>query len=1090
MKNKSVIEVLREIEKNSEYIFLYHDENLETNRKVSVNAQEQTIDKVLDEVFKGTDNTYYISDRQVFISKSESDRQSRSESGKISSAAQEQISVSGTVSDRTGPIPGVSVFVKGTTIGVNTSVDGKYKLNISEEGVLVFSFVGMKTKEIKLVPGTTVYDVVMESDEIELSSAVVQAGIIKRDKAGFTGSYNTINQEELRSVGSINVIQSLKSLDPSFIVAENNLKGSDPNTMANINIRGGSTMNISSTFDDLTTNPNEPLFILDGFETTLQVVNDLDINRIESITILKDAGSTAIYGSKGGNGVIVIETIKPKVGKLRVSYNGNMALELPDLSVYNLMNAREKLEYELKAGRYGNINDWWGNADKIAEYYSRMERVERGVDTYWLKVPVRTGLTQSHSVNVDGGESSFLYQAGVNFQNVQGVMKGSSRQSFGGNMRLQYRKEKINVQNHLSLSVTNEHRGSWGSFEDFAKANPYYEMRNADGTIPDELDTFRERAGFGLNTATNPYYNAMLPSRNDSRYYNLTNNTAFDWSILKNLRWSGSLQLASSTGENVSFKDPRHTDYKDRDYTQQGEYTSNNNSSWRYKLNTTVNYSLSLLDAHNLTFIGHASIESTQSNGEAYSVTGFPKGVEGIPSYSYSYKEGSRPAYSETIRRAASFILAMNYNYKFRYLFDFNYNADGSTAFGRNQKFQNFWSIGLGWNIKREAFAENWTWLQNLKLRGSYGVNGNQNVNNLSMNVYSYFPGNDIFGAASYLSGYANPNLRWRVVTKTSAGIDASTLDNRLNIAFDLYQTHTDPMDVNLEQKLSSGVSTYPVNMGYIKVKGLEVMANYQVIRNVPKEINLNIRFTARTNKFTYGGFAQALANLNEEYKKDQDIYEQMKNINSLVQYQDGGSPDDLRAVRSLGIDPATGREIFLSKDGVPTFDYKAEDRVVIASRNPAVEGIFGFTFRFKNLTANFNFRYSIGGYEFNQALFNKVENITASQIIFNQDRRALYSRWEREGDISEFKNIDLTQNSTTTPVSSRFIQRNNYLSGESAKLSWNFSKDKWIKLLKLADLQLHVAYNDIFYLSTMKRERGIESPYKHSITMGITAVF
>ena len=657
-------------------------------------------------------------------------------------------------------------------------------------------------------------------------------------------------------------------------------------------------------------------------------------------------------------------------------------------------------------------------------------------------------------------------------------------------MRLQYRKGKINVQNYLSIAVTNGHDGPWGDFKNFANANPYYEMRNADGTIPDELDSFRENVGYAANTASNPYYNAMLASKNDVRNYLLTNNTAFDWSILKNLRWSGSLQLSSSTGENVSFKDPKHTDYKGKDYTQQGEYTSNNNSSWRYNLNTSLNYSISIHEAHNFTFIGRTAIESTQSNSEAYTVTGFPKGVEGIPSYSYSYKEGSRPVYAESVRRSASFLIAANYNYKYRYLIDFNYNADGSTAFGRNQKFQNFWSLGLGWNIKRESFAQHWNWLHNLKLRASYGVNGNQNVNNLSTNVYSYFPGNDIFGAASYLSGYANPNLRWQVVTKTSAGVDASVLQGRLNLTLDVYQTDTDPMVVNLEQKLSSGVANYPVNLGYIKVKGIEFMTNAQIIRNIPKDIHLTLRLNARANQSHYGGFFQALANLNQQYKQDQTTYEQMKNINSLVQYRDGGSPNDMWAVRSLGIDPASGREVFLTKDGVPTFDYKADDRVVIASRNPAISGYFGFTFRLKSFTANFNFGYSLGGYDINQALFQKVENITASSVIYNQDRRALYDRWQKPGDVSKFKNINLTQNSTTTPISSRFIQKNNYFHGESAKISWNFTKTPWIKIVHLSDLQVHASYSDLFHISTIKRERGIEYPNARSFTIGLTAVF
>jgi TonB-linked SusC/RagA family outer membrane protein len=887
------------------------------------------------------------------------------------------------------------------------------------------------------------------------------------------------------------VLQSLKSLDPSFVIAENNLAGSNPNQLANIAIRGGSTINISSVFDDMSANPNEPLFILDGFETTLQIVNDLDINRIESITILKDAGSTAIYGSKGGNGVVVIETIKPKAGEVRIGYRGDLQFAAADLSVYNMMNAEEKLEFEVKAGRFGNINDWTNS--RLADYYARVEEIERGVNTYWLKVPVQTALTQSHSLDVNGGsQSGFLYQVGANFKNIEGVMKGSNRESFGGNTNLTYRLDKLNISNNLSVSVTNGCDGSWGSFSDFARANPYYRMVNPDGTIPAFLDSDKRDQYSATYTAPNPYYNAMLSSRSDTKNYSMVNNTAINWFIRPNLRWTASLSLSTSTNDAVSFKDPKHTDFAKQDYTLQGRYTSSNGKSWYYNANTSVNYSLSLKKAHNLTFSGRAAVKSVQSNGDSYIVTGFPKGVDGIPSYSYSYFPGSHPGYSESIRREANFLLSLNYNYQYRYLFDFSYNADGTTSFGRNRKFQDFWSIGAGWNVNREPFAKNWTWMQQLKIRGSYGKNGNQNVSNLSINVYSYNPGNDIFGAASYMSGLANPNLRWQVVTKGSAGMDISFFDNKLNLSLDAYLTDTDPMVVSIEQKPSSGVSKYPVNLGYLTVKGYEFSANYQFIRNVEKRISLSARLSAGCNRSTYGGFEEAMNNINEGYKKEDgytktDGVEINRNINSLVQYRDGGSPGDMWAVRSLGIDPATGREIFLKADGTPTFIYSSDDRVVIANRTPKVQGITGLSFRYKDLTANFNFRYSLGGYEMNTALFNKVENISSNNIIYNQDRRALYDRWQAPGDISEFKSISMN---ATTPISSRFIQRNNYFSGESARIAWDFTKSNWIKQLGLRDLQLSLSYSDLFHLSTIKRERGIDFPFQRSVAMGLSAQF
>ncbi|MDR0657377.1 MAG: SusC/RagA family TonB-linked outer membrane protein [Mediterranea sp.] len=1002
--------------------------------------------------------------------------------------------VTGHVFDEEGePLVGVSVTLKSNrSVGTVTDLDGKFMVEVSQPAeTLVFSYVGMKKKEVSLRNVQANLRVVMESDAEQLQEVVVEAGIIQRNKVGFTGSYKQVNRDELLQVGNINVLQTLSTLDPAISIAENNLLGSDPNALANISLRGGSTMNISNVFDDQTSNPNEPLFILDGFETTLQAVNDLDVNRIESITILKDAGSTAIYGSKGGNGVVVIETIKPKTGEVMINYGGDFKVATADLSEYNMMNAAEKLEFELKSGRYGSITDWSGNAGGIADYTNRLENVKRGVDTYWLKAPIRTALTHNHSLDISGGNKDLLYQVGVNYRNVNGVMKDSWRQTFGGNMRLTYRKGSISVSNNLSVSFTNGHDGSWGSFSDFVNANPYYEMRNPDGTIPEILDKFWDAYYSIGSDSYNPLYNATLASRKDTKNQTLTDNLSFDWRITEKLRWSATAQLSSTTSDGVSFKDPKNTSYIGLDYTRKGEYTSNKGRNWRYNVNTTMNYALSFADAHNLTFTGRASAQSDQRNSESYIVTGFPVGVEGIPSFGYGYKEGTRSGYTETIDRNVSFLTAFNYNYKYRYLFDVNYNADGTTAFGRNRKFQNFWSVGTGWNIHKEAFAEGWKFLQELKIRGSYGINGNQNVSNYSTNVYSYYSGSDIFGTASYLSGYANPNLKWQVVNKASVGIDVGLLNNRLSATLDVYRTKTDPMVVQMDQKPSSGTSQYPVNMGFIKTQGLEFTLGYYILRDVAKRISLNVRLTGNTFRSEYGGFIDALQNLNEAFKSDENYSSPSLNPNSLVRFQDGNSPSALWAVRSLGIDPATGREVFLTKDGVPTSTFNIDDRVKVADSNPDIKGIFGVGFRWKKIIANFNFRYSLGGYKFNSALFGKVENISSSNIVYNQDRRALYDRWQNPGDVTQFKGI--AENITTassTQMSSRFIQRENYFTAESGKISWDFSGDKWLKSTGVKDLKVSVSMSELFRLSTIRAERGIDYPFERSVSMGISARF
>ncbi|CDA83987.1 susC/RagA family TonB-linked outer membrane protein [Bacteroides sp. CAG:754] len=1068
-KNESLPSIFKRLQKLSGYKVLFIYDEVSPYRSTG-KIEKVPIEEALKVIIGKNPLKYVVEGQFINITSKNPQKNIAEVKGKI-------------ISEEDGyPVIGATVQVEGTSLSTVTDMDGNFRLaNVPQNHRIKISYIGMQPQS--LLPKSQM-SVVLKTDTKALDEVVVEAGIIQRNRMGFTGSYKTVSQEELKAIGNINVLQSLKTLDPSFTISDDMSMGSDPNTMSRVTMRGGTTMTISGIYDDITTNPNEPLFILDGFESNIQEINDLDINRIESITLLKDAASTAIYGSKGANGVVVVETIKPKAGEVMINYSGDAQVAWADLSVYDMMNAEEKLQFELLAGRYGDLNDWTGNKDNIGQYYRALENVKRGVDTYWLKVPIQTAVTQSHSLNVSGGNDGFLYQAGAMFKNVEGVMKGSNRQTFGGNMRLTYRKNKFSISNNLNVNVTNGNNNVWGSFSDFANANPYYPMMNEDGTIPRELDSYN-RKNYAPVVAYNPYYNAMLPSESNSKVLSITNNINLNWYITDKLRWTASMSLSSTNTDNVNFTDPAHTNYISVDYKKQGEYSSSESRTWRYTMNTGLSYVLSLSD-HNLTFNGRTEIRSNSSKGESFVATGFPKGVGAIPSFAYSFKENSKPGYSESVDRGANFLGTLNYNYKYRYLFDASISSDGSTAFGRDKKFQTFWSVGAGWNINKEAFAKDWDWMQELKLRGSYGSNGNQNVSNLSSNVYSYFPGSDIFGTGSYLSGYANPTLEWQVVKKTSVGVDLMFWDNRLLLNMDYYHTNTDPLVVSIQQKPSSGISSYPINLGHLNTNGFEFNISWYAIKNLKKRIMLNFRLNGNTYKSKYGGFQSALDNLNDAYKKD-DSVESGLNVNSLVQYKDGESPSALFAVRSLGIDPATGREVFLTKNGTPTFKYNADDRVKIGDTTPKVRGVFGISFTYKNLQASLNMRYNIGSYAFNQALFNKVENISESNIAHNQDRRALYSRWKQPGDIAQFKSISL---SDKTYISSRFVHRDNYLRGESARISWDFSRDEWIKRLYLKDLRFSVSFNDIFDLSEMKRERGIDYPFQRAVSFGLSARF
>jgi TonB-dependent SusC/RagA subfamily outer membrane receptor len=397
----------------------------------------------------------------------------------IQSNQNSKVTYQGTVIDETGnPLPGVNITYKNSNgIGVITDIDGNFTLAIPQNvHSLIFSYVGMKTQTVRVNNPSEKVKVRMEPDAVAIQETVI-TGIYTRKAESFTGSMATYSEKELKTVGNQNVLQSLKVLDPSFIVLENNLAGSDPNATMNLNI-GGNT-NIVGLETEYTTNPNQPLFILDGFETTLSTITDLSMDRVASITILKDAASTAIYGAKAANGVVVVETKKPEAGRLQFNYNGNFGIEWADLTDYNLMNSSEKLQYEKLAGYYGSLDD---NGNIIDEYYQnlynqRMLRTKQGIDSYWLNEPLQTGFTQSHNIFAEGGDAAFRYGIGMTYTQTQGVMKNSNRDVLNGNVQLTYRIDKFAFTNQTNITNTDVENPTV-SFSDFARTNPFYDKYN------------------------------------------------------------------------------------------------------------------------------------------------------------------------------------------------------------------------------------------------------------------------------------------------------------------------------------------------------------------------------------------------------------------------------------------------------------------------------------------------------------------------------------------------------------------------------------------------------------------------------------
>jgi TonB-linked SusC/RagA family outer membrane protein len=1060
-------------------VFVYSTKDVDTRRRVDVTSREEVLTDLLDRVLGRLGLSYHMVDNYVVVRTAGVARQQPAARGRT---------VAGLVTDQGGaPLRGAIVVVREhTSTGTATDARGRFSLTVPADArALVVSYIGMDTRTIELGEGAGPYDVTLNSSVTEIEAVTVEAGIMQRDAATFAGSYTQVSQLQLKEAGTYSVLDALSLYDPSFVIVPDDMAGSDPNALPNIEINGKTSLNLTDITDEYAVNPNLPHFVIDGFDATLARVNDLDINRVASITILKDAGATAIYGAKGANGVVVINLVKPKRGEFMVNYSANGSLSFADLGVFNMMNAREKLEFEKLAGFYNEGSVAWDNPNNDSNYWNIHRLVERGTDTYWLKYPLRTGLSQQHYLSVSGGDGVVNYQAHVRYSNRVGVMKGQGHENFDGGVYLQYRRGGLNASNDMSLGTTNSRNGSYGSFADWVNASPYYKPWDDEGNLLMNLNPFSgssvggnfAQTGFSLN----PMWDAMLDSDDAGTVLDITNNTRLDYTVRSiGLRVSSGLSLARTANTTEVFTDPRDSRFRENDWDKKGSFSYANGNPWRWSANIAATMSRGFDETHYISFMVRASADNLKRWGSSYLVEGLPEGARPNPSQG-KFIENSSPSYHTSLNRNVTFMGTFNYNFKQRYSLDLTYNRDGSTTFGKNNPFTTNWSAGLLWNIHREPFAAGWTWTNNLALRGSFGTNANQNTAGLSSSIYRFINGADYFGQMWSLSQFANPDLDWTKTDKISIGLNVAMLEGRLNMVFDLYRNHTDPLVYAFSQPPSVGVSNYDMNLGELTSKGWTANVIYAVMRRPEDRALLSVRATVAQGRQTYGGFGNAFERLNAENLANEN------NMKKLQRFRDGADADALWAVRSLGIDPATGREVFLSIDGTPTFVYNSDDEVEIGTSRAIARGNIGVTFNYKHFRSSLNFGYSFGGRQFNNALFTKVENILTANILNNQDKRALYERWQKPGDVVQFKGIHLNE---YTRISSRFIQKENFLDATAIQVGWDFYDSRLLEITGLKSLVLNLAMNDLFRISSVRRERGIYTPYARDIRFSLTTNF
>ena len=1002
----------------------------------------------------------------------------------------QNVRVTGVVSDAQGSLIGVNVHVKGGTTGVITDINGCYVLTLPEKGGLViYSYIGFETRKIKVTSRQKVNVQMVEATES--IQEVIVTGYNSIQKESFTGNTTKIEKEDLLKVNPNNLISAIQTFDPSFRIQENLAAGSDPNSLPQFVLRGqtgigettlGQTSTSSISREVLSGNSNLPIFILDGFEVDVEKIYDLDMNSIHSINILKDAAATAMYGSRAANGVIVIERRAPEAGKFRVQYSGVLSAELPDLSSYNLMNAREKLETERLAGLYDS------NTPEIDPYtngyYQRLNNVLTGVDTYWLSQGLRTALNHKHSIFIDGGENDVRWGVELGFRGTEGVMKHSSRKNANAAFYVDYRIGGLQIKNKVTYTYNKSTDVPFNSFSDYSHLLPYMRLYDENGDYVRRLEKFDGASG----TQVNPLYEINFYNSFDhSGYDEVTDDLSLNWRITDGLRLRGqfSVLMRNSTGD--LYKDPASASYSASTGNINGEKTESTQKR------TVIDGSLSLM--YNNTFKGHnlniclsSNMRQTQSTASETRYRGFPGGD--LVSSNYAAEVYGKPSSSDNTTRLVGALLTSNYTYNNIYLADLTGRIDGSSEFGSDKRWSMFWSTGAGINIHNYDFMKSNELFSMLKFRASYGLTGKTNFSLYSakdmyqLQTDSWYP----TGYGVFLYQMGNPNLKWERKYTLDYGVEIGLWHDKIYLKASAYDERTIDLITDYTIPSSTGFTSYKENMGKVKNTGVELELRARLYSDRNWLFQLYGSFAR--NKNTIIEISQAMRDYNKRVEElfsgyNPESSSDSKYAKTYLKYYEGASLTSIYGMKSLGISPTNGKEIYLRRNGDVTDVWSADEWTIIGDTAPKGQGSFGYTLSYKQLSMFASFLYTFGGDAYNNTLVSYVENADIKND--NVDKRVLLDRWQKPGDITTMK--DIRDRNVTTGASSRFVQKNNTLQWSSLTMSYNFRPEQ-LKKLHLSGLRLSFTMNDLFYWSTIRQERGLDYPYSRSFNLTTNIIF
>ncbi len=972
------------------------------------------------------------------------------------------------------PLIGASVAVwkDGKMItGVSTDIEGAFRVTSPvKDFEVVFSFIGYKELRIDSNSRKLVAMRVEMEEESNTLNDVVITGFVSKNKETFTGSVTEVSGMELRQVSGTNLISAISALTPGMAMVQNTSQGSNPNHTPELVLRG------MSSFSNSGQQVNQPTIILDGTEITMQDLYDLDINEVDKITVLKDASATALYGSKAANGVIVISRKPILESTVRVQYNFTGNLQFPVLGDYNVLSAKEKLEYEHLAGLYnanGAISSTTGlplqyEYDEL--YNQRYKLIAAGMNSDWLSQPARTAFSHDHSLRVYGGASNLRYELTGRFGDTRGVMKDDYRKRYNLGFKLDYYVGTLTISNRTTYQEVSVKNTPYGSFSQYVQMNPYDRIYNLDGTVNTNLS-------WDMN---NPLYEAKLGSFSKSGTRTLSNSTDLRWDISKMFLLTGHFNVSSDMGSSDLFTSPKSLIYKNEtDLTKKGMYIKGMSRGISYNGNIVGTFNKFFKDESLVSLSAGWEINYANSNSETTEAVGFFNDNLSYIGNAVGYPASSKPFGSLSETADVGFFTTGTASFRNRYFVDATWRTTGSSQFGENNRFGHFWSSGLGWNVMNEKFMRHVKrHFDVFKVRGSAGYTGKVSFSPFqAMTMYQY--SNDYeykngIGAVPITIG--NVDLTWERTMNYNVGIDLSMFDRRLNFTVDAYIRNTKDLLLEKAYAPSTGATQAMSNLGELQNKGIEFQLDGYIFRS--NDFYWRLATTGYMNRNKITKIDKALEEINKENEENA-----WSSLAPLPQYAEGESVTALKLVRSGGIDPATGKEIYIKRNGEYTFTYDPADKVLIGDTEPAYTGTFSTNVFWKGFSVYAMFNFRMGAWVYNTTRVSKVEG---SDPRYNADKRVFDDRWKEPGDNAIYKDI---ADSSRPEQTTRFAEKENTLSLGSLNLSYEFS-DKVCKSMRLRNMRTGINFTDILRLSTVKIERGTDYLYSQGFEMFLNLTF